>query len=108
MVFWLITMCCILLLYTVVLLVRVRRLEQRIDRLAPSPLNSHRTPSSTVPAIPLEADMAGRFGLSAEGQQLVRMALQDGQKIKAVKFVCDETGMALKEAKRYVETLGRL
>jgi len=50
---------------------------------------------------------AERAGLSVEGELLVRQALQDGDRIEAVKFIREETGMGLKEAHKYVKTLER-
>ena len=50
---------------------------------------------------------AERAGLSVEGELLVRQALQDGDRIEAVKFIREETGMGLKEAHQYVKTLER-
>ena len=56
---------------------------------------------------PWRPKAADRVGLSAEGELLVRQALQDGDRIEAVKFIREETGMGLKEAHHYVKTLER-
>ena len=60
-----------------------------------------------LPPTPLQATSAERVGLSAEGELLVRQALQDGDRIEAVKFIREETGMGLRDAHQYVKTLER-
>ena len=37
----------------------------------------------------------------------MRQALQDGDRVEAVKFIREETGMGLREAHQYVKTLER-
>ncbi len=87
---------------------QVRALQRDVDRLVPSPPGRQRGSLTTVAtATPLQATSAARVGLSVEGELLVRQALQDGDRIEAVKFVREETGMGLKEAHKYVKTLER-
>ena len=87
---------------------QVRGLQQTVDRLVSDPSAGNRGPAPTVaPPTPLEAAGAQRAGLSADGEHLVRQALQDGDRIEAVKYVREETGMGLREAHQYVKTLER-
>lgn len=94
----------------VVSVVRLRtqlgRVRQRIDQIAPSPIVDARLSAPTVPPRDRArtVDDGGR-ALSAEAMIRVRRALRDGQKIEAVRIVRDETGMGLRDSKRYVETL---
>jgi ribosomal protein L7/L12 len=85
----------------------VRALQRRVDQLVPGPSAHDRGSSPTVPPTPLQATSAERVGLSAEGELLVRQALHDGDRIEAVKFIREETGMGLRDAHQYVKTLER-
>ena len=77
---------------------QVRALQRDVDRLVPRPPGRDRgsLPKAAQPT-PLQAASAERAGLSAEGELLVRQALQDGDRIEAVKFVRGETGMGLED-----------
>ena len=87
---------------------QVGGLQRHVDRLVPGPPGHDRGSSPTVPPpTPLQAASAERAGLSAEGELLVRQALHDGDRIEAVKFIREETGMGLREAHQYVKTLER-
>ena len=87
---------------------QVRALQRDVDRLVPSAPGRQRESLPNVEAAtPLQAASAERAGLSVEGELLVRQALQDGDRIEAVKFIREETGMGLKEAHKYVKTLER-
>jgi ribosomal protein L7/L12 len=87
---------------------QVRALQRRVDQLVPGPSAHDRGSSPTVPPpTPLQATSAERVGLSAEGELLVRQALHDGDRIEAVKFIREETGMGLRDAHQYVKTLER-
>ena len=87
---------------------QVRGLQRDVDRLTSDPSAPHRGPAPTVaPTTPLQAASAERAGLSAEGELLVRQALQGADRLEAVTFVREETGMGLREAHQYVKALER-